>query len=120
MRRVKGGKSRQEGREAFQLLTPQEEKALVDWISNTTAAGNPVNQQHIKEIEDEMRRSRIGAEDQFFRPIGSTWVPAFLERHPHLQTELSRSTERAHISDVTSHQIQRRLPTPYSRKECYH
>ena len=61
--RLKGGKSRQEGRETFQLLTPQEEKALADWISNATAAGNPINQQYIKELADEMRWSRVDHSD---------------------------------------------------------
>ena len=63
IRRLKGGKSRQEGRETFQLLTPQEEKALADWISNATAAGNPINQQYIKELADEMRWSRVDHSD---------------------------------------------------------
>jgi len=108
IRRLKGGKSRQEGRETFQLLTPQEEKALADWISNATAAGNPINQQYIKELADEMRRSRVDHSDvqeQFLRPIGITWVPAFLKHHPHLQTKLSRSIEWTRISDVTREQV---------------
>src|SRR5436190_13113194 len=43
-RRMKGGKSRKEAREKTQLLTCQEEKALADWISKATVAGNPVTQ----------------------------------------------------------------------------
>ena len=92
IRHLKGGKSRQEGRETFQLLIPQEEKPLADWISNASAAGNPINQQYIKELADEMRRSHVDHSDmqeQFLRLIGITWVPAFLKCHLHLQTKLS-------------------------------
>ena len=41
-RRVKGGKSRAQGKENQQLLTIPEEAALTTWIERATATGNPV------------------------------------------------------------------------------
>ena len=41
--RKNGRKSRWESKEKERLLTDQEEKALVDWISLCTTAGNPVD-----------------------------------------------------------------------------
>ena len=39
---LKGGKSRNEAKEAAQQLITEEEKALASWISTSIATGNPV------------------------------------------------------------------------------
>ena len=62
---VKEGKSKWDSQKALCLLFSQEEKALVDWISNATAVGNPVNQQDIKKMLEEMRWSCVGMNIQF-------------------------------------------------------
>jgi len=103
-KRLKGRKSRREAREAQQLLTCQEEKALVDWVSRATAVGNPVPHQYIKEMAEEIRRSRVGVEE-FFRPLGTTWMEAFLGRHCQLQTKLSKAIEVSRVRDVTQEQV---------------
>src|SRR5271154_1388185 len=54
IRRLKGGKSRSEGQETNQLLTVQEEKALATWISTSTAAGNPVQHEFIREMVEKL------------------------------------------------------------------
>src|SRR5271170_3244673 len=57
-RRLKGGKSRREGQENNQLLTPQEEKALAFWISTATAAGHPIQHDFIREMAEELIKHR--------------------------------------------------------------
>jgi hypothetical protein len=47
-------------------------------VSNATAVGNPVPHQYIKEMAEEIRRSRVGMEGEFFHSLGTTWMEAFL------------------------------------------
>ena len=104
-RRLKGGKTQAEAREAQQLLTCQEEKALVDWISHATASSNPVPHQYIKEMAEAIRANRVEQEHTFLCPLGTTWMEAFLGRHPQLKTKLSRAIEAARVKDVNREQI---------------
>ena len=103
-RRLKGGKSRSEGQEQHQLLTPQEEKALAMWISTATAVGNPIQHDFIREMAEELIKQRA-TDDQPVMRIGSSWVPAFLRRHRHLKTKMTRAIEAARIKEVTKEQI---------------
>jgi len=104
-KRLNGRKSRAQAREAQQQLTRQEEKALVDWISQATAAGNPVPHPYVKEMAEEIRKSREGERGEFLRPLGTTWMEAFLGRHPQLRTKLSKAIEGSRVRDVTREQI---------------
>jgi hypothetical protein len=104
-RRMKGIKTQQEARETQQLLTCQEERALVDWISRSTATGNPVPYPYIKEMAEEIRRSRAGENVEFLRPIGTSWTTSFIQRHEQLKTKLSKAIEASRIKDVTRDQI---------------
>src|SRR5277367_2784290 len=58
-RRLKGGKSRSEGQETNQLLTTQKEKALATWISTSTATGNPVQHEFIREMVKKLIKRRV-------------------------------------------------------------
>ena len=104
-RHLKGGRTRQQGREDIQLLTRQEEKALANWVSGATAAGNPVDRRYIMEMAQGMRESRTPFPEGFLPAIGKDWIKRFLGRHPHLGTKLSKSIERSRISDITPEQI---------------
>jgi len=103
-RRLNGGKSRSEGKQNCQLLTPQEEKALATWISAATASGNLVQHNFIREMAENIIKQRI-ADDQTVPQFGSTWVPSFLRRHRYLKTKMTRAIEAARIKDVTPEQI---------------
>ena len=100
-RRVNGGKTRKEAREPTQLLTQQEEKALVDWITSATAAEHPITHRSIKEMAQGIRESRADIQPEYLRPIGKNWMGAFLQRHFHLKTKLARMIEAARIKEVT-------------------
>ena len=104
-RRVKGGNSRAQGKENQQLLTVTEEQALVAWISRATATGNPVQHSFIRDMAEQLRKHRVTGQIEFTRPIGETWVPQFLNRHPHLKTKLTKTIESSRIKHVTKEQI---------------
>ena len=103
-KRLKGRKSKSEARETQQHLSRQEEKALVDWISQATATGNPVPHEYSKEMAEEIKRARVG-DGEFMPPFGTTWTRAFLKRYPQLKTKLSKAIESARAKDVTREQI---------------
>jgi len=94
-KRLKGRKSRAEAREAQQELTRHEEKALVDWVSRATAVDNPVPHPYIKEMAEEIRKTREGEKGEYLRPLGTSWMEAFLSRHPQLRTKLSKAIEES-------------------------
>jgi len=54
--RWKGGKSQAEGNEWQQLLSANEERALVKWITELTFNGFPPRAQTIREMAEEIRR----------------------------------------------------------------
>jgi Tc5 transposase DNA-binding domain len=104
-RRRDGGKNRAQGKENQQLLTISEEQALAAWISRATATGNPVQQLFIRDMAEQLRKSRITSQIEFTPPIGETWVPQFLKRYPHLNTKLSKSIEASHVKHVIKEQV---------------
>ena len=102
-RRINGGKSRAEAREKQQTLSKAEEKALEGWITRLTATGHPAQHDFIRDMAEEIKNQRSHDSNDFRDniPIPITWVPQFLQRHPHLKTTLSRCIEAARIKDVT-------------------
>ena len=86
-RRVQGKKSRVEAREEQQALRRAEEKGLEKWIGRLTAMGHPATHEFIREIAEEIRKRR---DPDNLLPLGSSWVQQFLNRHPHLKTQLSQ------------------------------
>ena len=100
---MNGGKSRGEAKQAAQRLTPQEEKALASWISTSTASGNPVQHDFIREMAEKLIKQRLP--NEIVPQLGSSWVPSFLRRHRYLKTKMTRTIETARIRDVTEEQI---------------
>ena len=100
-RRLQRGKSRSEGKENQQRLTPQEEKALAEWIS---AVGNPIQHHFICEMAEQLIKQRV-QDNQIVPQLGSSWVPSFLRRHRHLKTAMTRAIETSHIKDIIKEQI---------------
>jgi hypothetical protein len=56
-------------------------------------------------MAEAIRASRAGQDHMFLRPLGTTWMKAFLARHPQLQTKLSWAIEAARVKDVNREQI---------------
>ena len=60
---------------------------------------------YAKEMAEEIRKSREGEREESLRPLGTTWMEAFLGRHPQLRTKLSKAIEGSRVRDVTREQI---------------
>jgi len=112
-RRLEGGKSIAESREASQLLTIPEEHAVVRWIRRLAASGYHVTHRLIQEIAEEIRQRRlIGINEpnvQYveYEPIGDRWTQRFLERHAHLKTAIAHSIELARVTEASPEVIER-------------
>ena len=109
LRRWKGSKTIAESREDQQNLTIPEEKALERWITRMTATGNPVSQDHIREMAQEIQNNRTkrledaGGPVKYNPPIGKLWPQRFLHRHPDLATAISCTIESSCLEE-TSHE----------------
>ena len=104
-RRLKGGKSIAQSREAAQLLIIPEEKALVGWITRLTMTGHPATHAFIRELAEEIREHRVGQiNDEMelvsYPSIGVSWVQTFLKRHSQLETTLSHAIEASRITTI--------------------
>jgi len=53
-----------------------------------------LRQRRVSQINDEM-------DLVCYLPIGNSWVPNFLKRHPELETTLSRAIEASRITAIT-------------------
>lgn len=108
-RRMNGGKSIAESREDQQNLSIAEEKALLRWVSQMTAAGHPVRHGYIREMAYHMLISRHddSANPSSLPPyIGDTWVQRFLHRNPQLVTIISCTIEAARLKETTKEAIE--------------
>jgi Tc5 transposase DNA-binding domain len=86
---LKGGKSRSKEQEKHRLLTKHEETALAKWISSSAISGNPVQHDFICEMAEKLWKQRIAPDGQFVPPVGPTWVPQVLCRHPDLKIKMT-------------------------------
>ena len=110
-RRTNGGKSIAESREGQQNLSIAEEKALLRWITQMTAAGHPVRHGYIREMAHHILISRYHdsttSGPSFLPYIGDTWVQRFLHRNPQLATVISCTIEAARLKETTKEAIEK-------------
>ena len=107
LRRSKGGKSRVEGHEQYQILAPAEEQVLAKWIGHLTSMGHPVRHAFLREMVEEIRRNRHSginnsAKHITYVSIGDSWVQRFLQRHPHLQTVMGQAIEASRLKETSA------------------
>jgi Tc5 transposase DNA-binding domain len=106
-RRLNGGLTRAQAREAQQILTRYEEKALIVWLTMMSATGNPVSHSFVREMAEEIRQKRlVGINDEYvtlvsYPPISKSWTARFLLRYPFMKATLSRSIEAARVKEVS-------------------
>ena len=111
-RRTNGGRSRAEGREIVQNLSIPEEKALQQWITHLTVAGNPIRHSVLAAMADEIRNRRVVKINDsmiqlvFYPPTSHSWVQRFMQRHPQLGTTLSRMIETSRLKEASEDAIQ--------------
>ena len=110
-RRTNGGKSIAESREGQQNLSIAEEKALLRWITQMTAAGHPVRHGYIREMAHHIlisrQRDSTTSGPSFHPYIGDTWVQRFLHRNPQLATVISCTIEAARLREMMKEAIEK-------------
>ena len=110
-RRRRGGLTRAQAREAQQILSRSEEKALIVWLTMMAATGNPVSHSFVREMAEEIRQKRlVGVNDEYvtlvsYPPISKSWTARFLQRYPFMKATLSRSIEAACVKEVSEELI---------------
>lgn len=106
--RIKGRKSRREGRQNLQALSPAEENELIRWISKLTITGFSPPQKLVRQMAETIRNRRTrGINDASIRliqypPLGRHWVRNFIRRHPRLQTVVGQTIDASRIEGTRS------------------
>ena len=87
-RRKSGGLTRAQAREAQQILSRSEEKALIVWLTMMAATGNQVSHSFVREMAEEIRQKRlVGVNDEYatlvtYPSISQSWTARFLRHYP--------------------------------------
>jgi len=118
LRAHKNGRvSRPQAREAQQLLSASEEKALVRWIIDLSRSGFPPRKTRVKDMAEELRKQRlIGINDASielvsYPPIGARWVDRFIQRHSGLKTVFARQIDAARLKETKREVLQQWFQT---------
>jgi hypothetical protein len=84
----------QESRASQQLLSPNEEQALVSWVLRAASTGHPITHSFLRELADEIRKPRVNAENsRVIAPLGTDWSKRFMRRNPQLKTAMASGIE---------------------------
>ena len=107
--RLNGLKSLAQSRAAQQLLSPDEEQALVGWVLRAAATGHPVTHSFLRELAEEIRKPRVSVDNLnsiTVPPLGQDWSKRFMRRNPELKTALAKSIE-IQRKEVTKEMLKR-------------
>lgn len=86
--RIMGMQSIASFNETKQLLTPAEERTVVELLQVSSDCSQPYNYNDIAHLANRLLKARLGDD---FRPVGKNWVSRCIERHhKELQTYWSK------------------------------
>lgn len=80
--------SRSSAHESMQILSTDEEKTLVRWITDLSHTGFPTSPALAVAMAEAIRRGRFQLSrtpPSYPRPIGKSWLDRFRKRHPEIQ-----------------------------------
>lgn len=109
-RRINGGSSRSQARQQQQMLSYEEETALLKWIKELTISGYSLGHRLLKEIAKELLTKRTcNLDDAPLLPFQPTsqynlrrdWVSRLILRHPHLTVAIRRCFESVRMGGAT-------------------
>jgi DDE superfamily endonuclease/Tc5 transposase DNA-binding domain len=97
-RHTHGKPSLQDKAAKQQYLTPQEEKALLDYVLRMSERGYPLPVRALRSLAQVIARQRsstfqIPAADQNLRPPGKNWPQGFYKRHPEVKSKRMRTLD---------------------------
>lgn len=96
-RHLRGQKSRRAARAPQQLLTPEQEQHLVQWILRSEAGGNTINHTQIREIALLILQVTNGP-----TTVGKEWTYRFLKRHPEIKTKMGKKLDQQKAQTPTT------------------
>jgi hypothetical protein len=116
-RRLRGGLTHTQAAQPSLLLSPEQERLLIQWILDLERAGHPPSHVQIREFV-ELICQASGTSTK----VGINWVPRFLHRHPELKSKVGRKIESLRIQNTTPEalaewfEVFRRVQTTYGVK----
>ena len=90
--RIQGRQPRFTSDQTKQLLTPEEEDALTNWVLQLYAWGWPAKIAQLRQMAIELLRARGN-----HTVLGVNWQQYFLHRHPDLQAKYSRTLDQERL-----------------------
>lgn len=99
-----GRQTRRQRAEQQQLLTPQQEKALVEYLLRLHRNGYPARVKHLRYFAGILLRQRYAAgSSSNYRLPGKDWPQAFHKRHPELKAAKVRAIDwQRHEKNIRS------------------
>jgi hypothetical protein len=87
--RAHGRSTREQSAAGRQLLTPPEEKSLVEYVLRMSRNGYPLQVKHLRRLASVLLSQRAESRDAVYAPAertlpGKNWPQAFYKRHPEL------------------------------------
>ena len=98
---LKEGKSKTKVHEPQQHLTKEEEQVLAQWISTSTATGNPVQHSLIYEMAEKLRQACLTTQFIFVPPRGKPGFRSSWAVTPTLKTKLLHAIKASYIKEVS-------------------
>lgn len=113
--RANGRNPRNLSHEDQQILSAEEEKELVRWITRLTICGYPPKPYTTREMAEAIQTRRtleinnLSATYVKYDQIGEQWVPRFLARHPELASVMPEQIDAARFTTKIKSQIHNRM-----------
>jgi hypothetical protein len=114
-RRLRGGLTHTQAAQPSLLLSPEQERLLIQWILDLERAGHPPSHVQIREFV-ELICQASGTSTK----VGINWVPRFLHRHLELKSKVGRKIESLRIQNTSLEtladwfELFRRIQTTYT------
>ncbi len=89
-------KTRAEGQEVKQRLTPDEEHRLIEWILRQESLGHAPGHAAVRSIAGKILRQKGD-----YKKLGKKWLDGFRQRNPSIHTKIGRRTEAARFNGFT-------------------
>jgi hypothetical protein len=100
-RRLRGGNTRQQGKETQRLLSSAQEDLLVRWIIDLDVAGAAPNFSQIREFAGLISASSGGP-----TTIGENWIQRFLDRHDEIKSKVGRKIDYLRTTNTSPAALQ--------------
>lgn len=100
-RHLRGQQSRRAARAQQQLLSPEQEEHLVQWILRSEAGGNAINHAQFREAVLLVCQVANGPSK-----VGKDWIYRFLRRHPEVKTKIGQKLDHQRAQASTIDTIQ--------------